>query len=133
MSSERECGCGRKFRKGMKALVSEGNDGRLVRKTVCMRCARLSERVVLRGAARVCSVPDCDHIADVCKAHVTSALFDERTNGMALACATLSGMINASALTQKRGDADDFVDGRIEGMQTALAIMMQGTSLGPKS
>lgn len=124
--SERECGCGRTFRKGAKALVSEGGADRMVRKLVCLYCFRKSERIVIRGRARVCSVPQCEHIADVCKKHVVDAVIEERTTGMARAVAAVSTIIAAFRTTAKRGEADDFVDGRIEGLETALAIMSKG-------
>lgn len=129
MSVERECGCGRKFRKGVKALVSEGNDGKLVRKTVCLRCARRAERVVLRGAARVCSFPDCDHVADVCKAHVAEAIVSTRTEALRQSVEIIRGQLAALAMTVNTDDAADFIDGRIEGMSSALAVLVKGTRL----
>jgi hypothetical protein len=84
-------------------------------------------RIVLRGDDRSCSVPGCDCVADVCKKHVVEAVIDERSTGMARAIEVVAGMIAAFKITEKRGDADDFIEGRVEGLQSALSVMVKGT------
>jgi hypothetical protein len=119
----RDCkGCGRGFLKGKRVLFPT-RDGRLVRTLVCLQCASRAERVVVRVSAKPCMVATCPHAAHVCSHHAAEAVSDARLSALATSISELRAMIAAMRATERRNEAGDFLEGRIEGLEAALEVL----------
>lgn len=127
MSKLRDCPvCGRAFRKGRKCLVPT-SDGRLVRKLVCLACAQSAERIVIKAEPNRCMMPICDKPGQVCSRHVAEAILNERNTALSSVRDDLTGQIAALKMTVRKDDTPhEWLDGKIEGMEAALGLLMKG-------
>ena len=128
MSTTKDCpGCGRGFLKGKRVLFPM-RDGRLVRKLVCLSCSAHAERIMTRVTAKPCMVASCDNAAHMCTHHAAEMVLEERKRCTTDVVTDLRGMILALHVTEKNHGGEDFIQGRIEGLESAIeALLRLGT------
>ncbi len=133
MSTTKDCpGCGRGFLKGKRVLFPM-RDGRLVRKIVCLSCSATAERVMTRVTAKPCMVPGCNNAAHLCTGHAADMVLDERERCTSGAVVALRGMVLGLRATEKMHGGEDFIQGKIEGLESAIeALICQGAKRSKK-
>src|SRR5208337_1627277 len=133
MSTTKDCpGCGRGFLKGKRVLFPM-RDGRLVRKIVCLSCSATAERVMTRVTAKPCMVNGCDNAAHLCTGHMAEMVLAERERCTSGAVAALRGMVVAMRVTEKTHGGEDFIQGKIEGLESAIeALVLHGVKRAKK-
>jgi hypothetical protein len=128
MSTTKDCpGCGRGFLKGKRVLFPM-RDGRLVRKLVCLTCSSKAERVMTRVTAKPCMSSSCDNAAHMCTHCAADLVLEERMRSTTGAVEELRGMLVALRVTDKTHGGEDFIQGKIEGLESAIELLVrQGT------
>ena len=127
MSIVRDCpACGRGFIKGRRVLFPM-KDGRLVRKLVCLKCSSGAERIVTHVSAKPCIVPSCPNPAHVCSRHAVEEIEIARRAALSTVYDAIWAQIMAYRLViPKDNDDREILCGRLEGLESALAIMRGG-------
>src|SRR5271155_1135650 len=125
MSTTKDCpGCGRGFLKGKRVLFPM-RDGRLVRKLVCLTCSAKCERVMTRVTAKPCMTPSCDSAAHMCSHCAADLVLDERKRCTVDAVNELRGMVIALRITDKVHGGEDFLQGKVEGLESAVEFLVR--------
>lgn len=123
VSTTKDCPvCGRGFLNGKRALVPL-KDGRLIRKTVCRRCVEKAERIITTIKVKACMVSGCQEIAHVCSKHVAEQVVLVRASTVADAVVSLKAMVLGMRAIVRNHGADDFCDGKIEGLEGAIELL----------
>jgi ribosomal protein L24E len=132
MSSTKDCpGCGRGFLKGKKVLFPL-KDGRLVRKLVCLTCSAKCERIMTRVTAKPCMVAACDNAAHLCTTHAAEMVLSERRSCTTGLITELRGMAAALKVTERTHGGEDFIQGKIEGIEAVLEVLSRQAKM-PKA
>jgi hypothetical protein len=122
--------CGRGFVKGKRCYVPT-HDGRLIRKLVCMTCAVKAERIIVKVSAELCMTPGCPHNARVCTHCAAGMVLHERENALAIVIHQLRGIVAAGKIARPPlNNADELAwyEGRLEGLQSALAMLLRSNA-----
>ena len=124
MSKLRSCPvCGKDFLNGFKALVKW--QGHLTHRTVCRRCASKAERICITDKSLPCIVPSCASVAHVCSEHYRLDVERAHASAVADAVKQLTALYVGIKVTERNSelDASDFIDGKLEGLESAIRIL----------
>jgi len=122
-SKTRKCpACARLFIKGRKAIVSSKL------RLVCLSCAAGATRIVTSIATVKCASRRCNGTAAMCVSchsdEVREALAQAYARPRAAIEAMIRGLVHVAPIG---GDAArDHVQGKIEGLESALAMLLSG-------
>lgn len=125
--------CGREFLKGMRCLVKTKKDRRIVRRLACLRCAKLAERIIVEISSEPCTVPGCEHRARICDPCNVQLVVAAHAGAVKAVAEHLTGIVAAmKATVPKETDSESiaFLDGRIQGLETALGMLLRGSHKG---
>lgn len=110
--------CGKAFLNGKRALVNG------IMRRVCLSCSSGAVRVVCTVSQTKCTSARCNGTASVCVTCASSAVSEALAGPLGPIAKKLHAMYRALTKVAPKGeDAGEHLQGKIEGLETAIAVI----------